>query len=134
MRIVTLITALLLSVMIKGQKPLGLEKFTDDMETYDYGFKSDGIPSAIYIATVISELKRVLALNKRTLESHDEYGPSYISDFNSFDGVDIKNEMIAGFAVCYKYIISEYTIYFYAYPSIEGNYLVGFLVDKTSKY
>jgi len=131
MRTVTLITALLLSVMTFGQKPLGLEKYTDEMDTYDYGFTSDNLPSSIYISMVVSELKRVLELNGRTLDSHDEYGPSRDSEFNSFDGVDIQNEIISGLAVCYKYIINDYTIFFYAYPSTEGNYPIGFLVGKT---
>jgi hypothetical protein len=130
MKAIILTIGLMISMSALSQKPLGLEKFTDDMESYDHGFSSDMVPSSIYIEMVISEMKRVLELNKRTLESYDDYGPSYTSEFSSFDGVDIQNEMIAGLAVCYKYIINDYTIFFYAYPSVEGNYLVGFLVDK----
>ena len=133
MRILTLITVLLLSVMTIGQKPLGLEKFTDDMDSYNYEFNSENVSSKKDIGLVISELKRILELNGRTLESYDALIPEY-NVFNSFKIEEIQNEMIASFHVGFRYILGEYSIYMYASTDMDGKYSVGFYVEKTSEY
>jgi hypothetical protein len=133
MRALTLTTALLLSIITLGQKPIGLEKFTEEMDLYNYEINSEKISSNKDIEIVILELKRVLELNGRTLESYDALIPDY-NEFNSFNSEDIKNEMIAGFHVGFRYILGEYSIYMHASTNLDGDYSIGFMVEKTSEY
>ena len=133
MRVLTLTTVILLTMNAIGQKPLGLEKFTDDMDSYNYEFNSENVSSKKDIGLVISELKRILELNGRTLESYDALIPEY-NVFNSFKIEEIQNEMIASFHVGFRYILGEYSIYMYASTDIDGKYSVGFYVEKTSEY
>lgn len=133
MRALALTTLILLTMNTLGQKPLGLEKFTDDMDSYSYEFNSENVSSKKDIGLVISELKRILELNGRTLESYDGLIPEY-NEFNSFSSEDIQLEMMAGFHVGFRYVMEDYSIYMYATDYDKGDYSVGFMVEKTSQY
>jgi hypothetical protein len=104
-----------------------------DVDSYIYEFVGDQIPAREEIGMVITEMKRVLELNGRTLDSYDALIPEY-NVFNSFNSEDILNEMMASFHIGFRYIIGEYSIYMYATDYDKGDYSVGFMVEKTSEY
>lgn len=148
MKTVLLTKVLLITGLVLGQKPLGLEKYEvvnsydespltsiymSDLDTYQYGFSSTEVTTEKKIKQVVDELQRILQLNGRTLESYDALIPDY-NEFNSFNAKDILNELIASFHVGFRYILGEYSIYMYSYQDPDLNYLVGFSVSKTSEY
>lgn len=148
MRAVILTVGLAISMTGSAQALKGLEGYVNtnsyeerteggthdvDVDDYNYELRVDRVPTRKEIGTVIAELKRVLELNGRTLESYDALIPDY-NTFSSFDPADIVLEMQSSFHVGFRYIMGEYSVYMYAMEDLEGTYSVGFHVDKTSNY
>jgi hypothetical protein len=148
MKAIILTIGLMISMAVSSQELNGLDVYTTTynmneksgvtvynniLESYVYEFNRDQVPAREEIGMVITELKRVLELNGRTLDSYDELIPVY-NIFNSFDPIDIMLEMQASFHVGFRYIMGEYSIYMYGASYIEGNYSVGIMIEKTSEY